>query len=92
MIFNLFDRAILQKDFPEAGLKRGDVGIVVEHIIRDGDEDGYILEFFDAQGNTVDVFPVLESALEQPRPNTILTYREMSPGRIGPAHAAALSS
>ena len=51
MTFNLFDRAILREDFPDVRLKRGDVGIVVEHIVREGEEDGYILEFFDAQGN-----------------------------------------
>ncbi|GAB4027993.1 DUF4926 domain-containing protein [Spirosoma koreense] len=78
MKFDLFSRAILNKDFPQYGLKKGDVGIVVEHIFRAGQDDGYILEFFDAQGNTVDVLPVLESDLEATRPNTILTYREMN--------------
>ncbi len=77
MKFNLFSRAILTNDFPQYGLKRGDVGVVVEHVERLTQEDGYIIEFFDAQGQTVDVVPVLESDLELPRSNTILTYREL---------------
>ncbi|MVM38448.1 DUF4926 domain-containing protein [Spirosoma sp. HMF3257] len=77
MKFNLFSRAILTKDFPQYGLKHGDMGVVVEHIARPTEEDGYIVEFFDAQGQTVDVVPFLESDLEQPRSNTILTYREL---------------
>jgi hypothetical protein len=77
MKFNLFSRAILTKNFPQYGLKQGDMGIVVEYIERSTEEDGYIIEFFDAQGQTVDVVPVLESDLELPRSNTILTYREL---------------
>ncbi|MBD2752385.1 DUF4926 domain-containing protein [Spirosoma validum] len=78
MKFDLFQRAVLGKDFPQHGLKKGDMGIVVEHIAHADQNDGYILEFFDAQGNTIDVLPVLESDLDAPRPNTILTYREMT--------------
>lgn len=78
MKFDLFQRAVLGKDFPQYGLKKGDMGIVVEHIAYADQNDGYILEFFDAQGNTIDVLPVLESDLDVPRPNTILTYREMT--------------
>lgn len=77
MKFDLFQRAVLSKDFPQYDLRKGDMGIIVEHIVRNGQDDGYIVEFFDAQGNTVDVLPVVESDLEIPRPNTILTYREM---------------
>lgn len=78
MKFDLFQRAILSKDFPQHGLQPGDMGIVVEHVPRSGQDDGYILEFFDAQGNTIDILPDLESDLEIPRPNTILTYREIT--------------
>ena len=78
MKFDLFNRAVLTNDFPQYGLKRGDVGIVVEHVERSSEEDGYIIEFFDAQGQTVDVVPFLESDLELPRSNTILTYRELN--------------
>ena len=77
MKFELFSRAVLNKNALLFGLKEGDMGIVVEQIIREGQEDGYIVEFFDAQGNTVNVLPVMETDLDVPRPNTILTYREM---------------
>ncbi|MBC7891302.1 MAG: DUF4926 domain-containing protein [Sphingobacteriaceae bacterium] len=59
-------------------MRKGDIGVVVEHLpAPDGTNDGYILEFFDAQGTTVGVLPVLESDLEFPRPNTVLTFREL---------------
>lgn len=75
MKFNLFSRAVLSRDFPQYGLKQGDVGVVVEYVDRSTEEDGYIIEFVDAQGQTVDVVPLLESDLELPRSNTILTCR-----------------
>ncbi|AQG78107.1 hypothetical protein AWR27_01310 [Spirosoma montaniterrae] len=77
MKFKLFSRAVLTKDFPEYGLKKGDMGVIVEYVARSSAEDGYIIEIFDAQGQTVDVVPLMESDLEHPRPNTVLTYREL---------------
>lgn len=78
MKIDLFNRAVLRKDFPQFGLRQGDVGIIVEQIVRDGQQNGYIPEFFDAQGNTVNVLPFIETDLEAPRPKPVLTYREMN--------------
>ncbi len=78
MKFPLYSRVVLATDFPEDHLKKGDIGVVVEHLpAPDGTNDGYILEIFDAQGNTVGVLPVVESDLESPRRNTVLTFREL---------------
>jgi len=78
MKFPLYSRVVLTNDFPEDHLKKGDIGVVVEHLpAPDGTNDGYILELFDAQGTTVGVLPVMESDLEFPRRNTVLTFREL---------------
>ncbi|GAA4399684.1 hypothetical protein GCM10023187_11960 [Nibrella viscosa] len=78
MKFELYTRVVLARDFPEYHLKKGDSGIVVERVEITGQEVGYILEIFDAQGNTVEVIPVVESDLEAPRKNTVLTFRELN--------------
>jgi hypothetical protein len=77
MKFNLFSNVVIGRDLPAYHLRQGDVGVVVEYVENPGKEDGYILELFDSQGKTIDVVPVLESWLELPKANTILTYREL---------------
>lgn len=47
-----YERVILTKDIPKADLKAGDVGVVVE-IYNDG--EGYEVEFFASNGDTVAV-------------------------------------
>jgi len=66
MAFKAFQDAILTTDVPEHGLCTGDVGVVVEHHVVDGAEDGYSLEFFDMTGQTVAVITVRASQLRQP--------------------------
>lgn len=79
MNFELYTKAVLARDLPNSVLRRGDIGIVVERVPRPSEatEEGYVLEFFDAAGNTVEVVPVLGSDLEKPRRNTVLTYRNL---------------
>ena len=77
MKFPLFSTVTISHDLPDFALRRGDVGTVVEYIERPNEEDGYIIELFDVSGNTIEVVPMLESWLEEPRPNTILTFREV---------------
>jgi hypothetical protein len=79
MTFELYTKVVLTRDVPDSVLRKGDIGLVVEYLPASASrqEDGYILEFFDAVGNTIDVVPVLGSALEKPRANTVLTYRTL---------------
>ncbi len=77
MKFKLFSNAVISRDLPDYHLHRGDIGVLVEHVQKPGEEDGYIIELFDVQGKTIDVVPVLESWLELPQTNTILTYRQL---------------
>jgi hypothetical protein len=54
-MINEHERAILTVDLPEYGLRAGDMGVVV-HIHQQG--AGYELEFFTAEGKTIDVITV----------------------------------
>jgi len=48
MTFSVLDAVVLKRDLPEHGLKRGDVGAIVEIY----DEDGLEVEFVTASGRT----------------------------------------
>lgn len=56
------EQAVLRRDRPEAGLRAGDVGVVV-HVYRDG--QAYEVEFLTADGDTVAVL-TLDSADVEP--------------------------
>lgn len=63
---DLFTRVVLTRDVPDEGLRRGDVGTVVE-VYEDaaGDVIGYELEVFAADGSTLAVASVPEVAVRQ---------------------------
>ena len=65
MKFELYSRVALARDVPEYHLKRGDVARAIDYL--DDPEPGYVLEVFDALGDTVDVFSVPEYYLEPNR-------------------------
>ena len=64
MTFDLYGEVALAYDLPAEGLRRGDVVTVVERLPTTAGEDGYILEVFNAVGETVKVIMVPASALE----------------------------
>jgi hypothetical protein len=67
MPFDMYGDVILTRDFPERGLRAGDVGTVVErHIVPGVAEEGYSVEFFDMTGRTVTVVVLEASALRAP--------------------------
>ncbi|WP_071288529.1 DUF4926 domain-containing protein [Mycolicibacterium llatzerense] len=63
MTFQEHEGVVLPRDLPEAGLVAGTVGAVVW--LYPGGED-FEVEFFDADGNTIDVVTVSENDI-QPR-------------------------
>jgi len=79
MKYQLFEHVALAHDLPAKGLKRGDLGVIVEHHPLPGGEDGYSLEVFNALGETLTVIVVPESALEPVRADEILQVRSLSP-------------
>lgn len=60
--FELFTQVALHEDIPKYGLKKGDIGTIVEYYaMPEDEEDGYSLEGFDIENITVEV---TESQLE----------------------------
>lgn len=73
----LYTEVALTRDFPQYGLQRGDVVVVVEYVPHPaGGEDGAILEVFNAIGESIDVVTVPVSAIESPRADQIPAVRE----------------
>lgn len=72
MTFNLHDTVVLNRDFPEHGLRRGDLGAVVEVY----EPDGLEVEFVTGSGRTQavltlssdDIRPVQDRDLMAVRP------------------------
>jgi hypothetical protein len=77
--FEMYGDVILTRDFPESGLRVGDVGTVVERHVAPGvGEEGYSLEFFDMTGNTIAVVTLPASALRLPTPADRPAVRALS--------------
>ncbi len=75
----LYKDAILITDLPDAGLRAGDVGTVVEcHDVTGSQEIGYSVEFFDMTGHTVAVVTVPASTLRVPTSSDRPAVREFS--------------
>lgn len=75
MKYELFTTVALAIDIPEKGLQAGDLATVGEHHPRQGGEDGYTLELFDAVGNTFAVVTLPESGIESLRAGELLSVR-----------------
>lgn len=66
MTFPLFSRAILSVDLPEEQLMAGDIGTIVEHHPATAAyPEGYEVEFFAGNGETLAVVSVPATALRQ---------------------------
>jgi hypothetical protein len=69
----------LTADFPEYGLKKGDIVAPVDYVNHpDGGEKGCVIEVFNAVGESIDVVTVPESGIETLSPNEILSIRHYS--------------
>jgi len=77
MNFTLYSTVILTRNLPQFGFKKGDVATVVEYVKHDL-QNGYILEFFDADGDTLAVVPVLSSDITKPYPKAVVNYRRLA--------------
>jgi hypothetical protein len=72
----LYSRVSLNRDFPEYNLRQGDIATFIDTVpAPDDSEEGYILEVFNALGESVDVVTVPKSAISPLRPDEILTVR-----------------
>ena len=75
MDFKLFSDVVLVRDIPEEGLRKGDVGTVVERHNVAEKETGYSVEFFDMLGKTIAVVTVPSSLLRLPAHSDIPAVR-----------------
>ena len=78
MTFPLFSRVILTRDLLDEGLITGDVGTVVEHHPEtERYPEGYEVEFFAGNGQTLAVVSVPVSALRAATGKEVLHVREL---------------
>lgn len=74
----LYSRVSLNRDFPEYNLKRSDIATFIDTVPDpEGIEEGYILEVFNALGESIDVVTVPQSAVAPLRSNEILSVRSL---------------
>lgn len=79
MSLELFSRVILVKDLPDENLVAGDMGTLVEHHPATKDyPEGYEVEFFSGNGETIAVVSVPASALRRVTSKDILHVRELA--------------
>ncbi len=76
MTIELYERVALTRDIPTEGLRKGDVAYLLERIPHpSGGEPGYVLEIFNAIGESLTVVAVPESAVEVLRADEVLAVR-----------------
>jgi len=69
------DTVVLTRDFPEHGLRRGDVGAVVH---RYADREAFEVEFVTAEGKTVAVLTLTVGDIRPMASGEILHARELA--------------
>ncbi|PSF36009.1 DUF4926 domain-containing protein [Aphanothece hegewaldii CCALA 016] len=73
-MLDLYQKVSLNRDFPEYNLVKGDIATInalVPH--PEQGEDGYVLEIFNAVGESINVIIVPISAVESLKENEILS-------------------
>ncbi len=79
MTLELYQYIVLSRDLPEHNLKKGDVAMLIDYVTHpQGGENGYILEVFNAAGDSIAVFTVPMSAVEQMPSNAVLAVRTLA--------------
>ena len=79
MTLALYQRVVLTQDMPKEGLRAGDVAVIVEHYPARADvPEGYELEVFAANGQTVAVVSIPASAVREATEHEVLSVREMA--------------
>jgi hypothetical protein len=79
MKLSLYQRVALAADEPEFHLKKGDVAMLVDYVPHPtGGEDGYVLEIFNALGESITIVSVRESHVEPLQADELLTVRHMA--------------
>jgi len=75
----LYQEVALTRDLPEHQLRAGDVAMLVDRVPHPtGGEEGYVLEVFNAVGDSIAVVTVPASAVEALSADEILTVRSLA--------------
>jgi hypothetical protein len=78
-MLELYQRVALSHELPEHNLKKGDVVTLVDYVTHpSGGENGYVLEVFNAVGESIDVIAVPMSDVQPLRNDEILTVRSLA--------------
>lgn len=73
---DLYQYVALSRDVPEYNLKQGDVAMLIDYITHpSGGEDGYVLEVFNAVGDSLAVLTVPISAVSKLPSEAVLSVR-----------------
>ncbi len=79
MNLELYQSVALRRDLPEHNLKKGDVATLIDRVPHpSGGEDGYILEVFNAVGESIAVVAVPSWDVELLRADEIFTVRSLA--------------
>jgi len=79
MKLELYQRVALAVDEPMLNLKRGDVATLVDYAPHpSGGEDGYVLEVFNALGESIAVVAVAQSHVEPLHADEVLSVRHFA--------------
>ena len=74
----LYQKVALNRDFPEYNLKQGDIATLIDRVPHPNQgEIGYILEVFNALGESIDTVIVPESAVAPLKADEIFTVRSL---------------
>lgn len=77
-MIELYQRVSLNKDFPEHNLKKGDIATLIDKVTHPSEgEEGYVLEIFNAVGESINVIIVPKTAVEVLREDEILSVRPL---------------
>jgi hypothetical protein len=79
MTMELYQEVSLTRDLPEYGLRAGDIATLVDFVPHQNNgEEGYILEIFNAIGESLTEIAVPISAIETLRSDEILAVRTLA--------------
>jgi len=77
-MLQLHQRISITKDFPEYNLKKGDIAILIDTATHpERGENGYVLEVFNAIGESINIIIVPMSAVEPLKQDEIFSVRSL---------------
>jgi hypothetical protein len=73
--FKLYSQVQITQPLPEYGFEKGDIATLVEVVNDKQGGLGYVLEFFDSSGSTLQVVAVPENFVAHPPKHAVVNYR-----------------